>query len=411
MKIVNSQKLWILTIALSNLTLVPAKANWDHWAVDYGGDGIGNRIFTVNSSTGERTLRSTRIFEGNGWRPSDSYIDSQGQLVIYNGQNRLEKYNLQTNTWTLEGSAWTSLYQKVFERPSVVGNSNGTASIGIGDSSLQIEADGKGISTSEGSKIIRIDTVTGGVNIGGGSNPVSITQEGINVGGVELINKRTNGEIHIGENSLITVERNGVQELYATDGNGKAIPINITNGSDLQIDGKSVKKTLQTLETNINNLGFGVAGATALTAAMTALPATSDDSPLSCGVGSGGYSSRYAMGFGCAASVTKRLAFNAGGSFVFGGASNYGGGSLDNVAGRLGFVFKIGKIAPTSNQAISKKAALLESQLSEMKHENQKLTAYLEDMKKLIANQNERLVSLENLANITGSQVVATSRK
>jgi len=81
-----------------------------------------------------------------------------------------------------------------------------------------------------------------------------------------------------------------------------------------------------------------------LTAALTALPATSDDSPVSCGVGSGGYSGRYAMGFGCAAKVTDRLAFNAGGSIVFSGTSNYGEGNLDSALGRLGFVFKVGKI-------------------------------------------------------------------
>jgi len=258
----------------------------------------------------------------------------------------------------------------------------------------------------------------GSVNVGKGSAVITITNEGIQNAGTDLITKKSNGEVHIGENSLITVERNGVQELYATDANGNAIPINITKGTDLQINGTSVNTQLNNLnnrvgnlENNVNNLGSGVAGATALTAALTALPATSDDSPVSCGVGSGGYSSRYAMGFGCAARVTERLAFNAGGSYLFGGASNYGGGTLDNVAGRLGFVFKIGKITPTSTQVISKKAEQLESQLSEVKQENQKLTAYLEDMKKLIAMQNERLGNLEKVANISGSQLASQSQK
>jgi predicted RNase H-like nuclease (RuvC/YqgF family) len=89
---------------------------------------------------------------------------------------------------------------------------------------------------------------------------------------------------------------------------------------------------------------------------------------------------------------------------VFGGSSNYGGGTLDNVAGRVGFVFKIGKITPTSNQAISQKAEKLESQLSEVKQENQKLTGYLEEMKKLIAMQNDRLSNLEKVAMLSGDQ-------
>jgi hypothetical protein len=48
------------------------------------------------------------------------------------------------------------------------------------------------------------------------------------------------GEIHIGENSLVTNEVAGVQELYARDAGANAIDINITNGSDLLIDGVSV---------------------------------------------------------------------------------------------------------------------------------------------------------------------------
>ena len=217
--------------------------------------------------------------------------------------------------------------------------------------------------------------------------------------------RREGDELHIGENSFITRESNGTQEIYAQDANDNPIPLNVTNGSDLQINGVSVQGQINSLgnrvgnlENNVNTLGSGVAGATALTAALTALPATSDDSPVSCGIGSGGYSSRYAMGFGCAAKVTERLAFNAGGSFVFGGASNYGGGTLDNVAGRLGFVFKIGNINPTSNQAISKKTEILESQLSEVKKEKQQLVETLSEMKVLIAAQNERLSTLEKIA-------------
>jgi len=437
------KKIALLAFALTGFTTAPAKADWDYWAVDYAGDGIGNRIWTVDSLTGNATLRSTRIFETNGWRPQDSYVDAKtGGLVIYNGANRLEKYNLETNQWDVGGTPWTGFYQKVFERPTVVGNTDGTASIGIGNSSIQIEKNGNGISSGTGDSLIRIDAAT--------------------------------GALHIGKNSLVTIEEGGVQKLYATDANGNAIPINITNGTDLQINGTSVYTQINTLdnnvnihsdqintlnttvnthanqintlnttvnthanqintlnttvnthanqintlnnrvgnlESNVNNLGSGVAGATALTAGLTALPATSDDSPVSCGVGSGGYSSRYAMGFGCAARVTERLAFNAGGSYLFGGASNYGGGTLDNVAGRLGFVFKIGKITPTSTQVISKKAEQLESQLSEVKQENQKLTAYLEDMKKLIAMQNERLGNLEKVANISGSQLASQSQK
>ena len=106
------------------------------------------------------------------------------------------------------------------------------------------------------------------------------------VDGVSLITKKDSGEIHIGKNSLITKEEDGVQKLYAKDENGDAININVTNGSKLLINGVEVqtgnstqvttnKNNISTNKANINNLGEVVAGSTALTAALTALPQTS----------------------------------------------------------------------------------------------------------------------------------------
>ena len=86
-----------------------------------------------------------------------------------------------------------------------------------------------------------------------------------------------------------------------------------------------------------------MAGSTALTAALTALPQTSKESKLSCGVGSGAYSSRYAIGFGCASKVNE-VDINAGGSYVFGGSKSYGSGTLDSGVVKAGFVFKLGNL-------------------------------------------------------------------
>lgn len=72
--------------------------------------------------------------------------------------------------------------------------------------------------------------------------PVSgvITAAGIVGGTNSLISEGEGGSVHIGENSLVTVEENGRQSLYATDGAGKAIDVDINNGSDLRVNGKSV---------------------------------------------------------------------------------------------------------------------------------------------------------------------------
>lgn len=209
---------------------------------------------------------------------------------------------------------------------------------------------------------------------------------------------KSNGDIHIGENSLITRERGGVQQLFATNSNSDSIDIDITNGSDLLINGKSVQgqidKNSQTSESNrrninanrrnINDLGSGVAGATALTAALSSLPVVADDAPFACGVGTGGYSSRFAMGIGCAARLNTRLSFNVGGSHVFGGTSNYGSGTLDTVAARAGFVFKLGTIQTpaTSNEE------QLQSQLDEVKQENKELLARLERLEAIALGEN-----------------------
>ena len=116
-----------------------------------------------------------------------------------------------------------------------------------------------------------------------------------------------------------------------------------TNTSAIQnLQGSSSTSDISANTNNINNLGEGVAGSTALTAALSALPQTSKESKLSCGVGTGAYSSRYAVGFGCASKVNERVDINAGGSYVFGGSKSYGGGTLDSGVVNAGFVFKLG---------------------------------------------------------------------
>ena len=96
-------------------------------------------------------------------------------------------------------------------------------------------------------------------------------------------------------------------------------------------------------KSNIKNLGEGVAGSTALTAALSALPQTSKESKLLwcwnwC------LQQRYAVGFGCASKVNKRVDINVGGSYVFGGSKSYGGGTLDSGVVKAGFVFKLGEL-------------------------------------------------------------------
>ena len=163
---------------------------------------------------------------------------------------------------------------------------------------------------------------------------------------------------------------------------------------------------------NINSLGEGVAGSTALTAALSALPHTSKESKLSCGVGSGTNSSKYAVGFGCASKISERVDVNVGGSYVFGGSKSYGGGTLDSGVARLGFAFKLGELnKPTQISFNDKK--IIDKKISNLVKENQNL----KDKNDEIISQNQKLLArLEKLENIalkfqSSSEMISVATK
>ena len=116
------------------------------------------------------------------------------------------------------------------------------------------------------------------------------------------------------------------------------------------------------------------------------------------------------MSVGCAAKLQERLSLNVGGSTVFGGSSNYGGGTLDTVAVRGGFVFKLGKLdSPdsTTNQLQSKVESLedsnarileenasLKANYSIMDKQNKALMARLERLEAIALGQNPNRITM-----------------
>lgn len=154
------------------------------------------------------------------------------------------------------------------------------------------------------------------------------------------------------------------------------------------IDGLSaemtgVKQSIAVLDQNLNNLGNGVAGATALASALASLPVDSVQSPLSCGVGSGGYSDRYALAMGCAVNLASSLSLNAGGAYLFGGASSYGGGSLSDVAGRFGVSYRFG-VRDGGALGTARSQRKLENELRAIKEENRALQTVLVALQKRV---------------------------
>ena len=349
------KKLLTLSLIGSSLLLGSnhAKADWDFWAVDYSGDpSVGNRIYTCVSETSECTLRTTKVFQGNAWAPANSYVNDDNELVIYGSGGNLHSYNFETNTWTDKGAGWTANYQKVFERPDIVKNSDGSVTIGQGDS------------------VIGIDN------------------EGIEQGGEDLLKKKSNGEIHIGQNSWITKEENGRQKVWAKNAAGNSIPIDYTNGTKLLINGRDV-------EQSINNVG-------ALSAALTGLPTVPTDTTLACGIGTGTHGGDFAFSGGCASKVNEKLSINYAASMTMPG-QDYAGDFEDTFSARAGFVWKLGKsIKPT---LISMKAKeKLEEKIYTLEENNKKIISQNTDLKQknqsIIFQNKELLARLERLEKV-----------
>ena len=372
------KKLLALSLVGSSLLIGsnPAKADWDVWTIKESATSGVWDIYTLNSSTQEATQRTQVCTNNTAGCPQWYQIlvdpDSLNKLFVQESAGGdFSVYDVSTDTWTdanaaaIASSFWIDDYDDFLLRNIVINNSDGSSDIyDKGTFKYKINSDGS-------------------LRIGSNTNDFQLNSSSITSGSNNIISKKTNGDIHIGKNSFVVGADvlNGAHPIWAEDENGSKIPLNIY-GSDLEINGKSVQGQIDTNKSNITDLGSGVAGSTALTAALTALPQTSKESKLSCGVGTGAYSSRYALGFGCASQVNERVDINAGGSYVFGGSKSYGGGTLDNAVLKAGFVFKLGEL--NKSQKISKtEKENLESKIGSLEEKNKQLLARLERLEKV----------------------------
>ena len=372
------KKLLLLSVIGSSLLIGsnPAKADWDVWTIKESATSGVWDIYTLNSATQEATKRTQVCTNNTAGCPKwyQIYVDpdSLNRLFVQDSAGGdYSVYDVSTDTWTDDDSAaisssiWIDDYNDFLIRNIVINNSDGSSDIyDKGTFKYKINSDGS-------------------LRIGSNTSDFQLNSSSITSGSNNIISKKTNGDIHIGKNSFVVGADvlNGAHPIWAEDENGSKIPLNIY-GSDLEINGKSVQGQIDTNKSNINNLGSGVAGSTALTAALTALPQTSKESKLSCGVGTGAYSSRYALGFGCASKVNERVDINAGGSYVFGGSKSYGGGTLDSGVVKAGFVFKLGEL--NKSQKISKtEKEKLESKIGSLEEKNKQLLARLERLEKV----------------------------
>ena len=153
-----------------------------------------------------------------------------------------------------------------------------------------------------------------------------------------------------------------------------------------QVD-NAVNKRLPKLERASRDLGQAVEAAGAMGAALSGLPevSLSEDEPMRCGFGAGGWGSQYSVAGGCAARVADRLHVN--GAIAYTPTVDYAFGSTPSVGGRVGFSFPLGKLNKP-NQEIAK-----------LDRSNQQAMAKLiDDRNEQINKLNQQLKKLQQSA-------------
>ena len=356
--------------------------------VDTATTGIGYFVTTVSATDGSSNDRldlykmgsngvATQVYEDifpssnlNSFSSSDYSVNTKSGK-IYFLEPPSGSSTRRVRTWDIESESFEG-YTEIDGLP------NGGSPMFIEYPTVLDELVKKTCTTEESSCT---ETDPEKVSLGGaGSSAVAIIDaDGISTGGKNLV-KRVGDELHIGENSLVTVESGGRQKLYATDANGDAIDIDITNGSRFLINGRDVEKS-------IDNVG-------ALSAALGSVPTISADSKFTCGLGGGTHSSAYAISGGCASRVSDRVSINAALATVI---NNQTGDSDDNLSARAGFTFRLGKI-DDSPKVAARKAAELRDEVAKLREENKVMRAESLMQQQINASLLARLERLEETA-------------
>jgi autotransporter adhesin len=203
-----------VTVSIS----LSAMANEDTIGVKYNTDVGMNEIWAIDSVTGASRLLKQFTFPSSSWNSAGSYVDPvAGKLYLQDASGKRLVFDIATNEI------------QTTTQPSVTG---------LQASWVMPQAGGTG-------EVIKNVTDSTGASVSQlGTDKVVASN------GTTLVSADSNGAIHIGEHSLVTIEQNGAQQLYAADASGNAIPINITNGSDLKVNGVSVMGSISSIQSN-----------------------------------------------------------------------------------------------------------------------------------------------------------------
>ena len=260
--------------------MAPAVAGGVFLAVKYNSGTSQNEIWSIDKASGAETMLKSFAFPTNSWTSGASYVDTTtGDLMLKAGNGTYLVFDPVAKDFRDPIAFGYSGYQKIFATSETLNSviksgvdADGNATTVVGTGTI-VDATGDTIISTKDDADGNATTVIGSTNI-------------VDTAGKSLIKTTTDGATHIGENSLVTKELNNVQQLYATNAGGGAIPINVTNGSRLQVNGVDVM--------------YQIDRSMAISSAMSALPNSTGDSVGTCGVGSGFHNGQKALSAGCA---------------------------------------------------------------------------------------------------------------
>jgi len=352
------KKICLIIILFSSLTITSFAENLG-FTVDSG------KIWAYSvAEDGSSTLISSKLINGGGWISGTHFLDeSEGKIYFKGGGGEYEIFDYKNRSWlsdTISAPTGTAgdpnaiLYQVPWNVTS-----DGTNTI---------------ISSGTDSEDGSVTTVLGSLDIKDST-------------GNTLIENKADGSTHIGENSLVTIESSGRQQLYATDATGNRIDINIPSGTNLLIDGKDV---MGSIDSSI-----------ALGAAFASLPTGAEGAGYTCGLGTGFHDSASAISGGCGfdfanyAFVDSMPEMFQKASFNIGAASVVHGEGDDGTL-KAGITFKFG--APKPVREARDGNLLLENKIDAVMVKNETIQAENNLLKAQIAEINTQLKALNMVA-------------
>ncbi len=433
----------------------PAKADYDVFGYQYSGSSTtGNYIYGINTSTGARTLLTTRRFSDNSIN-GQPYISTNTGEIVFNtgtGSDKYEAYNWETNTWrfvTIQDPTETVQGDlNMVQRPTAAGgpsdgsivlsndgdnelirvkdneitaggdssatlikkNTDGTIQLGTDTNDIDVVADGLNI---DGAAVITKNT-DGSIQLGADGNDIDVVADGLNIDGTAVITKNADGTIQIGtdENDiditseglaidgepLITKKANGELHIgknswITKEENGRQkVYAKDAAGNPIPIDYTNGTKLL----INGRDVEQSINNVGALSAALTGLPTVPTDTTLACGLGTGTHGGDFAFSGGCASKVNDKLSINYAASMTMPG-QDYAGDFEDTFSARAGFVWKLGK-ATKPTQISMKDKKVMETKIESLEKKNKAILSKNQKLENKLSILMARLEKIEKIA-------------